>query len=265
MEISFYKLHILRNDLILADLRKEQPGDVSVLSDIAVKLCDRHTGAGANGTIFITDSDSSRSEIHTFAPDGSYYDFSADSSLAASRYIYDRLSVDNSDIHIINNNKEYTVRAIDSTNFRIKTGTPVIESENAESLIYNNFSYRYTRVRIGKTGVVFFPDNKSKDFLKNIHNEILKSESLSMSQPIFVKPLSPDIIQIKAWKNRMNTDNALTVSSGAAAAVLNGYENSLLVNFFGTKAFAEWDQINNETFITAEPEYIYTGQYYYDE
>ena len=266
MEINFYKLHILRNDLLLADLGKDRPEDISVLSDIAVKICDRHTGAGANGIIFIKNHSKNSTEILTFSPDGSFYDYSSDSSIAASRYIYDKVSTDSSDINIINNNKEYNLKAIDSMNFRIKTGNPEIESENTENLIlYNNFSYRFSRVKIGKTGIVFFPENKPREFLKNIHKEIMKSETLSMCQPVFVKPHSPDIISITAWKNRENTDNSLTVSAAAVASVLNGYENSLLVNFLNTKAFAEWDQTNNEAFITAAPEYIYTGQYYYDD
>ncbi len=250
---------------MLADLRNDQPADHSALSDIALKLCDRHTGAGANGIIFITKFENKTAELHTFAPDGSYHDFSADSALAASRYIYDTLSTEKSNIQIINNKSEYSLQVIDSKNFRIKTGSPVIEKGNTESLIYNNFSYRYSRVKIGKTGIVFFPENKTKDFLKNMHNEILKSETLSFCQPIFVKPHSPDIIQVTAWKNKLNSDNALTISAGAAAAVLNGYEDSLLVNFYNTKAFAEWDQNRNETYITAAPDYVYTGQYYYDE
>ncbi len=265
MEINFFKLHILRNDLLLADFRDEKLPDHSVFSDIAVKICDRHTGAGANGIIFITKHNNNCTEILTFSPDGSFHDYSSDSSIAASRYIYDTVSTDNSDIIIINNNREYTLRAIDSRNFRIKTGEPEIDTGNTENLIYNNFTYRFSRVKIGKTGIVFFPENKPREFLKKMHKEIMKSETLSLCQPVFVKPLSPDIISITAWKNRMNTDNSLTLSAGAIASVLNGYENSLLVNFYNTKAFAEWDQIKNEAFITAAPEYVYTGQYFYDE
>ena len=265
MEINFYKLHILRNDFILADLRQDRHNDVSVLSDIAVKLCDRNRGAGANGIIFLTEYENNCTSLHTFAPDGSYHDFTVDSSIAASRYIFDTISTDSKIINLVNNRKEYTLTAIDSKNFRIKTGSPELESENTENLIFKGFSYRYSRVKIGKTGVVFFPENKSRDFLKSMHKEILRSESLSLCQPVFVKPVSPDIIQITSWKNKMNTDNSLTISAGAVAAVLNGYENSLLVNFYNSKAFAEWDQLKNEVYITAEPEYVFTGQYFYDE
>ena len=265
MEINFFKLHILRNDFLLADLGKDRPEDVSVLSDIAVKICDRHTGPGANGIIFIRKHFNNCTELLTFSPDGSFYDYSTDSSIAASRYIYDKVSTDSSDINIINNNTEYTLKAIDSMNFRIRTGRPEIKSGNTENLIYNDFSYIFTRVKIGKTGIVFFPENRSKEFLKGIHKEIMKSETLSICQPVFVKPLSPDIITVTAWKNREDRDNSLTVSAAAVASVLNGYENSLLVNFHNTKSFAEWDQNKNESFVTAAPEYIYTGQYYYDD
>ncbi len=265
MEISFFKLHVLRNDLIVADIRDNYTKDLSLLSNIAANICDRHSGAGSNGIVFITEYKNNRASLFTFAPDGSYHDFTVDSSLAASRYIYDKISTSSSNISVINNSHEYTLRVIDSTNFRIKTGSPEIENTNTENLIYNNFSYRYSRVKVGKTGIVFFPENKTKEFLKNMHKEILKTESLSFCQPVFVKIVSPNIIQITAWKNRMNSDNALTVSTGAVAAVLNGYENSLLVNFYNTQAFAEWDQDKNETFITTAPDYIYTGQYYYDD
>ena len=265
MEINFLKIHVLRNDFILADLGKDRPEDLSVLSDIAVKICDRHTGAGANGIIFIKKYFNNSTELITFSSDGSFYDFSYDSSIAASRYIYDKVSTDNSDINIINNNKEHTLNAIDSMNFRIKTGEPEIKSGNTENLIYNNFSYRFSRVEMGKTGIVFFPENKSKEFLKGIHKEIMKSETLYTCQPVFVKPLSPDVINVLAWKNKENRDNSLTVSAAAVASVLNGYENSLLVNFFNTKSFAEWDQIRNEVFITTAPFYVYTGQYFYDD
>lgn len=265
MEINFFKLHILRNDLILADLRKDRPDDISVLSDIAVKICDRHTGVGANGIVFIAKYKNSCAELLTFAPDGSYHDYSVDSSIAASRYIFDSISTDNIIINLINNSREYSLTAIDSKNFRIMTGKPEFAPENSENLIFKNYSYSYNRVNIEKTGIVFFPENKPKDFLKSMHDEILKSDTLSFCQPLFVKPVSPDIIQVYAWKNKMNTDNCLTVSAAAVASTLNGYDNSILINFYNAKAFAEWDQIKNEVFVTTEPEYLFTGQYYYDE
>ncbi len=264
MDINFFKLQVLRNDFILTDLRKERSVDTSVLSDIAVKICDRHTGVGANGIIFITDTDDNKASLTSMAPDGSFYDFYVDAGLIASRYIFDTISTNRSEISILNNNNEFSLNAIDSKNFRIMAGNPVFKTEDSESLIYKNYSYRYTRITMGKTGVVFFPENRPRDFMKSMHNEIIKSESLGFCQPVFVKTLSPDIIQVIAWKNRMNTDNSLTASIASVASTLNGYESSILVKFNTSQAFIEWKQNKNEVFISAEPEYLFTGQYYYE-
>ena len=92
MDINFYKIHLLKNDFILSDLRNIDLFNSSLLSKAAVNICDRHTGVGSKGIIFITSSDQEKIVIKTYSPDGRLYSSLNDSTLIATRFIFDTIS-----------------------------------------------------------------------------------------------------------------------------------------------------------------------------
>src|SRR4051794_18033272 len=68
--LSFTKLHGIGNDFVFLDLIKYdyQIPDISSLSSA---MCDRHTGVGADGLIFISRGDRAPFRMTMYNPDGS--------------------------------------------------------------------------------------------------------------------------------------------------------------------------------------------------
>ena len=70
VSIPFVKAHGARNDFLLTR-RDESPREGSDFSALAVALCDRHSGAGADGWIVVSPSDQADAAIELWNSDGS--------------------------------------------------------------------------------------------------------------------------------------------------------------------------------------------------
>ncbi len=268
MEIKFYKLHLLKNDFILVDFRNifTKLINDSFLSKIAINICNRHIGAGGSGIIFLLLSENNSSIIiRTFSSDGSLYENILDASIIASRYIFDRISVSGKKIKIINNSKETSIQILDSMNFRIFAGSPIFNENFTETIIVDNHSYNFINIILKENGVVFFPNNRSYGELKELSHKIKKTAAYSQSMPLFVYIPAPNSINIKKWIKAKYPDNSLTCCIASVAASLNGYGNELLTLYNSSAAYVEWDRKDNQVYISAKPEYIYTGNYYIDD
>ncbi len=265
MDINFYKIHLLKNDFILSDIRNINLFNNSLLSKAAVNICDRHTGVGSKGIIFVISADREKIVIKTYSPDGKLYSCLTDSTLIATRFIFDTISINSKVIKIINNDIALSVQIIDSTNFRISVGEPSFNTGIIENLVIDNHTYTYTKIDLIKHALVFFPENKPAKELKELSARIIKSPAYSDSLPVFVFPSARNSISLRHWIPLRNIDNSLICSIASIAASLNGYENENLVMIQNNAAYVEWDREDNHVYVTSKPEYIFTGNYYFDE
>jgi diaminopimelate epimerase len=65
--MKFVKMHGIGNDFVMVDARGEQ----KPWADLAVKMCDRHMGIGADGLILVLPSEGADLRMRMFNPDGS--------------------------------------------------------------------------------------------------------------------------------------------------------------------------------------------------
>ena len=86
MEIA--KAHSLGNDFLV--IRRDGPPGEGRDGDLARKICDRHTGAGADGLLFISveDAASGRVSFHIFNADGSEAEISGNGVRCAAATLY---------------------------------------------------------------------------------------------------------------------------------------------------------------------------------
>ena len=264
MNIDFYKVHVLKNDFVVSDFRKYS-GSLKIMSKIAAAMCCRNTGIGANGVIFISDSRGNEITVHTFSKDGKEYENRCDSSICASRFIFDHISFNCKAISIVNNSKSIPVQILDSMNFRISAGTPLCDENSIESIILDNRTYSYTSVEIGVKGIVFFPGSRGKKELKELTSKLVKSETFFNAVPLFAFPSSRNRVAAKTWYLSRQPDHCLYSAAVSAAAALNGYENDIIVTLDSLPSFCEWDRKENIIYVTASPEYAFYGSYFFDE
>jgi diaminopimelate epimerase len=88
IEIPFVKAHGAKNDFLLT-WRSEAPGD-ELLREAAIAICDRHTGAGADGWLLVEAAQPPEpARIRLFNPDGGEVEMSGNGTRCAAAFLLD--------------------------------------------------------------------------------------------------------------------------------------------------------------------------------
>src|SRR5690349_8925834 len=87
MPLIFAKYHGLGNDFILVDARATPA--LAEMPDLAVALCDRHTGIGADGLILVLPARDAHLTMHIFNSDGSVARMCGNGIRCFTRFVYD--------------------------------------------------------------------------------------------------------------------------------------------------------------------------------
>ncbi len=97
MTLKFSKMETSGNDYILIDNRD---GSVNCPESLALQLCNRHTGIGADGLVLIERSKRYDSKMRIFNSDGSEGKLAANAIRCVAKYLYDNGIVEVTDVTI---------------------------------------------------------------------------------------------------------------------------------------------------------------------
>ncbi len=86
--IPFTKYHGLGNDFILVDAR-ETPA-LAESPSLAVALCDRHQGIGADGLLFVLPADDAHVTMHLYNSDGTVARMCGNGIRCLTRFVYEK-------------------------------------------------------------------------------------------------------------------------------------------------------------------------------
>ena len=98
--MKFIKMHGLGNDFVFFE---DKNGADKNFSDVAVRMCDRHTGIGADGIIVIVPSDKADVRMRIINADGSEAEMCGNGIRCFAKYVYD---------HGIIKQKEFSVETL---------------------------------------------------------------------------------------------------------------------------------------------------------
>ena len=87
-EINFTKLHGLGNDFVLIDSRKEKLEGID-LKQLAIDVCDRHFGVGADGLLIVWPSTKAHYRMQILNPDGSEPEMCGNGIRCFAKYVYE--------------------------------------------------------------------------------------------------------------------------------------------------------------------------------
>ncbi len=88
MSLDFVKYHGLGNDFILVDGRSMP--DLAQAPDLAVAVCDRHLGIGADGLVLVLPARDADFTMHIFNSDGSIARMCGNGIRCFTRFVYER-------------------------------------------------------------------------------------------------------------------------------------------------------------------------------
>ncbi len=178
-KLEFEKFHGLGNDyIIINDIQWKIPEKKK--SDLAKKLCEMHFSIGADGLIFVVNSDKADIKMRIFNPDGSESEMCGNGIRCVSKYIYENNIINKNEIDIetLKGIIVARLRIIDSkvNSVTIDMGAPILDCKNIPVISPENEStclsepleildrkFIFSAVSMGNPHAVIFIDEQLND------------------------------------------------------------------------------------------------------
>ena len=279
--MKFIKVHSLGNDFLIVDL--SQIKKTSGIAQLAQRICDRHTGVGADGLLLISIQNKSKGVINfrIFNADGTEAEISGNGLRCAAASLYYQKKVKISPIKFTTTAGQRDCQLIESNNnlflLRIEMGIPQLNSQDIPfddgsfhekvidyPLSINKKIYPITAVSLGNPHCAVFVDRfPSRLECHQIGREIESHPFFPKRTNIeFIRVLNREEIDVLFWERGVGE----TLSSGsgacaaAAASILkNLTEKKVKVRTSMGALTVEWDK--EEVYQTGPSEVVFEGDY----
>lgn len=274
--VNFEKWQGCGNDFVMVDcLKEELPG----IFELAVKVCDRHYGIGADGLIVILPSDKADFRMRIINADGSEAEMCGNGIRCFARMIYDNKLTDKTTFTVETGAgilvPRLTVEDGAVTGICIDMGEPVfdpklvpvnIEKDRvvAESVKIAGGEYKITCVSMGNPHCVVFFDNEDDMKIDELGHKF-ETDALfpKKTNTEFALVKDKKHIRMRVWERGAAVTLACGTGSCATlvAAVLNGLtERKAEIELDGGKLIVEWGE-DNHVYMTGPAERVYEGIY----
>lgn len=240
--ISFCKFHGFGNDYIVIE-RDQIPRGLDQV-DIALGMCQRHTGVGSDGIAVIEKLEDGEADFfcEIVNPDGSIAGFSGNGTRCAVSYIYYKELWNEPRLRLKTRSGVKNYRLIDETSpghywFEAEIGkpkfssreVPVASGEPLETVVdfpvaVNGKEFLVSGVNVGNPVACVFVDDF--DPMWRAHGKALESHRSfpERANIVFVKVLDRENIELKIWERGAGetSSSGTCVSGSAALASLTG-------------------------------------------
>ena len=170
--MEFTKMHGLGNDFVVVYGERELPSDAS---ELAVKLCNRFFGIGADGLVYILPSAKADFMMRIMNSDGSEAEQCGNAIRCVAKYVYDHGHIDREEITIETigagvQQVRLTVQDGQVSSVRVDMGEPVLNGLSVPTLVdlhpvvnhpieVDGREFRFTAVSMGNPHCVIYVDD----------------------------------------------------------------------------------------------------------
>ncbi|MDD3151208.1 MAG: diaminopimelate epimerase [Candidatus Gastranaerophilales bacterium] len=280
--INFVKMHGIGNDFILVEDAEIKKNNLNY-NTLAIKMCDRNFGVGADGLIIINPEDmksTTDTAWRIFNSDGTEPQMCGNGIRCFAKYIKEN--------NIIKKNK-FTVNTLAGVitpeiladgRVKVDMGAPILDSKKIPTNIETNKVLEYlveigdkkfkiNAVSMGNPHCIIFTDEDTKKLALEYGSLLEKSEFFPEKTNVeFVKIISKNHIKIDVWERGCGITLACGTGSCATvvAAISNNLtENKVLADLPGGQLEIEWncDNLGNHVFMTGNAEIVFEGKYFF--
>jgi len=279
-KIAFYKYHGLGNDFLIIDHinRSVRSLDYNVL---AQRICDRHTGIGADGILVLTGSRRAEACIDLFNSDGSWAEKSGNGLRCVAAYYYGHYERRRRLVFEINEEPVETriIKARQASfSIEVGLGRPIFEAKSIpmktpakyhinKAIKIDGFEFVVTSLSVGNPHTVMFVDNFEFDW--EALGEIIENCRYfpNRTNVEFVRVINRRKVELNDWERGAGATGSS--GTGAAASVVAGAINGLVdrraeVVFPAGSLFIEWSGQNDEILLTGPVEFVGRGEYNFE-
>ncbi len=235
--MKFTKIHSLGNDFLIVEEGKIKRRED--IPSLALQICERHTGAGADGLLVISIKDKNKGLVNfrVFNADGTEAEMSGNGLRCAATYLYYHRKIESSRImfHTTAGTRECKLikRGDTQYHFQVEMGIPLLSSHDIPfydgsvhkkiidyPLTINQKIYPITVVSLGNPHCALFFDRfPARIEWHQIGREIeLHPFFLKKTNVEFIKVLNRKEIEVLFWERGVG--ETLSSGSGSCAAAV---------------------------------------------
>ena len=277
--IDFTKMNGLGNDFVILDYEEYKKAEIAP-DKLALKLCDRNFGIGADGLI-IVNPETTNSDISWifYNSDGTVAQMCGNGMRCFARYVYDKKYVNKKRFSVSTKAGIIIPEIISDNEVKVNMGKPVLEPEripcnsdfnlNIPYQIKNNTFY-LNAISMGNPHCIIFVEKESKrlalEYGSKIETDSLFPEKTNVE---FVEILSRNEVIINVWERGCGI--TLACGTGACATtvagIMNGYlDNTVTAKLPGGNLQIEWQGSPENTeqcvYMTGRADYSFVGKFY---
>ncbi len=276
--MRFTKVQGLGNDFVLINCLEEEfvtpdfPG-------LAVKICNRYFGVGADGLVLLLRSDKADFLMRIFNSDGSEAEMCGNAIRCVAKYLFEHGLVRKEKIWIETlagiRVPELLLEAGEVRLVRVDMGEPRLDRLEipmagpagqvvGEVHEIEDVEYRLTAVSMGNPHCIIFVPELDQVGLNTAGPRVESHEAFPHKTNVeFVQVISGDEIKIKVWER--GAGPTLACGTGACAAVVAGFLNGytgrkVTVHLAAGDLYIEWAE-DNHVYMTGPAEEVFSGDY----
>ena len=278
---KFTKFHSLGNDFLIID--REEVAALPDIPDLARKICERHTGVGADGLLVISVKDKDRgvAGFRIFNADGSEAEISGNGLRCAAAFLYDERKIEGPKIIFQTPAGERECERIEKRGsqvlIKVDFGAPRLSSKDIPfddgrphdriidyPLMINRKKYPVTVVSVGNPHCAIFVDRYPARLEWHQLGREIESHPFfpNRTNIEFIRIRSHDEIEVLFWERGVGE----TLSSGsgstaaAVAAMLKGYvDRKVKVTTSMGQVLVDWT--SDKVYQTGPAEFAVTGSF----
>lgn len=273
--IKITKMQGCGNDFVVLDYSEYQKSGLS-MSELAIKLCDRHFGVGADGMIIPDTRPDEETDIawYFYNSDGTTAQMCGNGMRCFAKYVYEKKLV---------NKKQFSVKTlagiikpeIQENGFvKVNMGTPILEDskipfKGERYVEIRDKRFEITPVSMGNPHCIIFTEENPMFLAQNYGPDMEKHPYFpEKTNTEFVKIISRTEIDMRVYERGCGI--TLACGTGACASVVacvlnNLTEQNVKVNLLGGAVNVEWggdtENPNKDIFLIGPAEYSFTAEY----
>lgn len=275
--MEFTKMHGLGNDFILVEGETVLPANAG---ELAVSLCDRFFGIGADGLVYILPSDKADFMMRIMNSDGSEAEQCGNAIRCVAKYVYDRRLTNKKSVTIETigagaQQVELTVENGKAVKVKVDMGAPILKGLQVPTtvdvdpvvdypIVVDGREFRFTAVSMGNPHCVIYVDDAVSFDLHTWGPKLEKHPMFPRKVNVeFATVKTRDYADMRVWER--GAGPTLACGTGACAtlvsSVLNGLtDRTAVVSLKGGELLIEWNKTDNHVYMTGPAQEVYTGK-----
>lgn len=274
--MKFTKMHTLGNDYICINCLEEC---VRTPEQLAIRLCDRHYGIGADGMILVAPSQEGAFQMKLYNMDGSEAKMCGNGIRCLGKYVYEHGLIDSTTFKVETlagvRWMQLELAGNQVEQIRVNMGHPRLNAHSIPILCERDMVIRepiyvgqqmieVTGVSMGNPHVVIFTEDVEQIAQGAWGRPLEFHEKFPERMNIeYCQVINSEQIKVRVWERGVGETLACGTGACAAvvAAVLNNRTRRIVqVVFAGGEVWVEWNEKTNEVYLTGTATQVFEGQ-----